>query len=179
MVPGEVCPGRMAWVVLIGWNVSFQNSNGKTNPALNNGFAILSATVLKGTLTIWSDIYKNFISGFKISSEEFLPDIHSSPHHQFIFLSFIFIQILFIFVEMFAVQGSLQQFNSTSQQTESWLYKVLGDFFCGGSTYCQKSIYFFSLFCIFFVLWTEVWAVITYIPETKIKWMRVESRWKE
>ena len=37
MVPGEVCPGRMAWVILIGWNVSFQNSNGKTIPALNNG----------------------------------------------------------------------------------------------------------------------------------------------
>ena len=37
MVPGEVCPDRMAWVILIGWNVSFQNSNGKTIPALNNG----------------------------------------------------------------------------------------------------------------------------------------------
>ena len=30
MVPSEGCPGRMAWVVLIGWNVLFQNSNGKT-----------------------------------------------------------------------------------------------------------------------------------------------------
>ena len=37
MVPREVCPGRMARVVLIGWFIWFQNSNGKTIPALNNG----------------------------------------------------------------------------------------------------------------------------------------------
>ena len=37
MVPSEVCPGRMPGVVLNGWNVWFENSNGKKIPALNNG----------------------------------------------------------------------------------------------------------------------------------------------
>ena len=45
MVPAEVYPGRIAWVILIGWNLSFQNSNGKTISALNNGWQFFQLQV--------------------------------------------------------------------------------------------------------------------------------------
>ena len=61
MVPGEVCPGRMAWLVLIGWDLSFQNSNGKTIPALNNG---LQFFLLHPFITTVSPVNQVIITSF-------------------------------------------------------------------------------------------------------------------